>query len=608
MADSLVEPKFFITFVLPFISTLMFAQFKPTRKGDFNAYIARSFRTKKGDKTSSVIVERLGLLSEIAAAHPGKDPREWVRERAAELTRKEKEEEKTVSVKLSPARRIPLGAKRQLHAGDLFLMPFFNRLGFRDICRGIGARGKYKFDLHSILAALVYGRILFPDSKLSTWNLAQNFIKTPSFELEDVYRALGVFARESDFIQSSVYRNSLKSGSRDTRIIYYDCSNYYFEIEEDDDFRKYGHSKEHRPNPIVQLGMFMDADGLPLAFCVNPGNTPETQTMQPLEEKLADNFSLSSFVACTDGGLGCVDNRMYNMTEGRDYITVLSLKKMRPHLQDWATEADALWFTAGHERGFTLEEAAKVFGGAFDDMTFYRDRWIKEDYRDKNGKTRTLEEHLVVTYCHKYALYQRKTRNEQIARAISKIERGETSRPKSPNDCRRLIKTTEVNSGGAVVEHTISEIDWEKVHAEERFDGFYAYATSLDDHPLDILKANSFRGEIESLFRVTKTNLDLRPIYLSRKDRIIGHFIICFISLLLIKQLQKALGGKYSVDMLCDTLRSMKLLYHDAYGYEPAFDRTELTDDLQANANILIDTEIVTKPTMRKILKQLDMC
>ena len=391
-------------------------------------------------------------------------------------------------------------------------------------------------------------------------------------------------------------------------MIYYDCSNYYFEIESDDDFRKYGQSKEHRPNPIVQLGLFMDADGLPLAFCVNPGNTPETQTMQPLEEKLADNFQLSDFVACTDCGLGSVDNRMYNMTEGRDYITVLSLKKMRPHIQDWAVDADAEWHTKGYDETFTLEEAAQTFGDGFSDMVFYRDRWTKETFKDRDGKARELEEHLIVTYSHKYALYQRKTRAEQIARAQSKIDRGESCKPKSPNDCRRLIRTFSATAEGVLAEKTISEINWEKVHAEERFDGFYAYGTSLDDHPLDILKANSFRGEIEALFRVTKTNLDLRPIYLSRQDRIIGHFIVCFIALLILKRLQQSLPISHSVDNLCDTLRSIKLLYHDAYGYEPAFDRTDLTDELQANVNILIDTEIIPKPAMRKIIKQLKMC
>ena len=581
----------------------MFAQFKPTRKGDFNAYIARSFRNKKGDKTSSVIVERLGLLSEIASAHPDVDPRDWVRQRAAELTRKEKEENKTVSVKLSPARRIQPDRKRLYHAGDLFLQPYFHRLGIGEICREIGSRGKFKFNLEDILAKLVYGRILFPDSKLSTWQLAQNFIESPSFELEDVYRSLSVLSRESDFILSQLYRNSIAAKPRDTRVIYYDCSNYYFEIESDDDFRKYGQSKEHRPNPIVQLGLFMDADGLPLAFCVNPGNTPETQTMQPLEEKLADNFQLSDFVACTDCGLGSVDNRMYNMTEGRDYITVLSLKKMRPHIQDWAVDADAEWHTKGYDETFTLEEAAQTFGDGFSDMVFYRDRWTKETFKDRDGKARELEEHLIVTYSHKYALYQRKTRAEQIARAQSKIDRGESCKPKSPNDCRRLIRTFSATAEGVLAEKTISEINWEKVHAEERFDGFYAYGTSLDDHPLDILKANSFRGEIEALFRVTKTNLDLRPIYLSRQDRIIGHFIVCFIALLILKQLQQSLPISHSVDNLCDTLRSIKLLYHDAYGYEPAFDRTDLTDELQANVNILIDTEIIPKPAMRKIIK-----
>lgn len=512
-----------------------------------------------------------------------------------------------MSVQLSPERRIHPDRKRLCHAGDLFLQPYLHRLGIKGICERIGSRSKYRFDLEDIVSKLVYGRILFPDSKLSTWQSAQSFIEQPSFALEDVYRALSVLSRESDFIQARLYRNSIASRARDTRVIYYDCSNYYFEIEDDDDFRKYGHSKEHRPNPIVQLGMFMDADGLPLAFCVNPGNTPETQTMQPLEEKLAENFKLSDFVVCTDGGLGSVDNRMYNRTGGRDYITVLSLRKMRGHLQDWVTDPRARWYTGGHEEGFTLEEAARFFGDRFADTVFHRHRWTKETYMDRNRKRKELEEHLIVTYSHKYALYQRKTRAEQIARARAKIDRGQSCRPKSPNDCRRFIRTV-ATADGEPVEHAISEIDWQKVSDEERFDGFYAYGTSLDEHPLDILRANSFRSEIEALFRVTKTNLDLRPIYLSRKDRIIGHFIICFTALLVLKQLQQSLPVHHSVDRLCDTLRSVKMLHHDAYGYEPAFDRTDLTDELQRNAGILIDTEIVTKPAMRRILKKIKEC
>ena len=204
----------------------MFAQFKPTRNGDFNAYIARSFRSKKGDKTSSVIVERLGLLSEIAKKYPDMDPREWVRGRADELTRQEKEQNKTVSVKLSPTRRIKPEDRRIFHGGDLFLQPFFSRLGFKEICDSIKSRAKFKFNLEDIIAKLVYGRILFPDSKLSTWRSAQSFVEDPDFELEDIYRALSTLSRESDFIQSQIYHNSMRTSNRDTRIIYYDCSNY----------------------------------------------------------------------------------------------------------------------------------------------------------------------------------------------------------------------------------------------------------------------------------------------------------------------------------------------------------------------------------------------
>lgn len=586
----------------------MFAQFKPTRHGDFNAYIAKSFRNKKGDKTSSVIVERLGLLSEIAKEHPDIDPREWVRNRAAALTRQQKEENRTANISLSTAKRIPLGEKRTLYAGDLFLQAIFHKLGLPGICEQIAKRSKFKFNLQDILAKLIYGRILFPDSKLSTWMKSQSFIESPSFELEDVYRALSVLARESDFIQAQLYHNSIKLQKRNTKVIYYDCTNYYFEIDKDDDFRKYGHSKEHRPNPIVQMGMFMDSDGLPLAFNVNPGNTPETQTLQPLEEKLADNFGLSTFVACTDGGLGSIENRIYNSKGGRSYITVLSLKKMRSHLQDWVTDPEALWYTAGHKQGYTLKDASKKFGEKYKDMIFYRERWTIEDYKAGKGPKRSVEEHLVVTYCHKYALYQRKNRAEQIARAQQKIDRGESTQPKSPNDCRRLIKTGSATKDGEQATQSISEIDWNKIAAEEQFDGFYAYGTSLDVHPLEILKINSFRSEIEALFRITKTDLDLRPIYLSRQDRIIGHFIICFIALLFIKRLQQSLDNHYSVDKLCETLRKIKMLYHDAYGYEPAFDRTQITDELQSKANILIDTEITLKPTMRRMLKQIKQC
>lgn len=604
----------------------MYAQFRPAGKdGDFNAYIVKSFRTKDGAKTSSVVVEKLGRLSKIAREHPEVDPKKWVEKRAKELTEAEKTEKSCMYLQLSCTKRISPNRKRSLHGGDLLLHPLFYELGLDDICMQIASRSKFRYDLTDIMKKLVYGRILFPDSKLGTWQQSQSFIRPPKFDLSDIYPALGVMSRESDFIQSQLYRNSMKSNTRDTTVIYYDCTNYYFEIEQSDSelwdlpvgadkkekeyiknrgLRKYGHSKENRPNPIVQLGMFMDSDGWPLAFCVNPGNTAETQTLQPLEEKLANNFNLSKFVCCTDGGLGSRDNRKYNTTEQREYITVQSLKdnKIDTAVQKWALE-DAGWHIPGVDGEYTKKEAKEILGDKFRETTLYKDRWYKV------GKDQ-FEEHFVVTYSQKYADYMKSTRNKQVTRALKKIQSGESIKIKSPNDCRRFIAETNVTDDGEVAENKLFTIDKEKVEAEARFDGLYALATSLDDPAMAVIKANSFRNEIEHLFRITKTDLELRPIYLSRTDRIIGHFIICFIALLMLKMFQRKMnrGLKqeecFSVEAIREQLSKIKYLYHDAYGYEPVFNRNNMTDRMQEVLDKHIDYEIITKSCMRALLRK----
>lgn len=622
----MVESKFFTNFVLANTSFVMYAQFRPAgRDGDFNAYIIKSFRKKKGDKTSSVVVEKLGRLSGIAKAHPGVDPREWVERRARELTDAEKSENSAVTVPLSPSKRISREKARIVHGGDILLQPLFHELGLDNICREISERGRFQYDLTDIMRKLVYGRILFPDSKLGTWQQSQDFIRPPRFELSDIYPALGVMARESDFIQSRLYLNSLQSGGRDTRVIYYDCSNYYFETEEADrelsdlqpgapesereyvgkrGLRKYGHSKENRPNPIVQLGMFMDSEGFPLAFCINPGNTAETQTMLPLEETLADDFGLSEFVCCTDGGLGSRDNRKYNKTGGREYITVQSLrdKKIDPVVQEWALSRDG-WHIPGDDGEYTIDEAREKLGGDFAKTTLYKDRWYKVGAEG-------FEEHFVITYSQKYADYMGRTRQQQINRALRKIKNGEGARTKSPNDCRRFIAEISVTADGEPADRKELVLDEAKINSEKRFDGFYALATSLDDSALAILRANSYRYEIEHLFRITKTDLELRPIYLSRKDRIIGHFITCFIALLMLKMLQKKVnaglreGETIPVEAIREKLSGIRFLYHDACGYEPAFNRDDVTDRIQDALNIHIDYEIITKPRMRALLRR----
>lgn len=625
-----MESIFYINFVLVNTRYNMYAQFRPAGKeGDFNVYIIKSFRKKKGDKTSSIVVKKLGRLSKIAQEHPGIDPREWVEQIARELTEAEKADSESVTLKLSPLKRIPLDKKRIFHGGDILLQPLFYELGLDEICQEITSRSKFQFDLTDIMKKIVFGRILFPDSKLGTWQQSQNFIQGPKFDLSDIYPALSVMARESDFIQAQLYHNSVKSHGRNTTVIYYDCSNYYFEVEDSDKelwdlepgtddktkeyvkkrgLRKYGHSKENRPNPIVQLGLFMDSDGWPLAFCINPGNTAETQTLEPLEEKLADNFRLTKFVCCTDCGLGSKDNRRYNTSEGREYITVQSLrdKKIDPVVQKWALE-DAGWHIPGHEGEYTIAEARELLGDKFHETTLFKDRWYKVG-------SDQFEEHYVITYSQKYADYMKATRNKQVARALKKIEKGETIKTKSPNDCRRFIAETSITEEGEVAEKKVLTLDEEKIKKEARFDGLYALATSLNDPAMAIIKANSFRYEIEHLFRITKTDLELRPIYLSRTDRIIGHFITCFIALLLLKMFQQRMNDglktedQFSVEAIREQLSKINYLSHEAYGFEPAFNRNRMTDRMREVFNKQIDNEIITKPRMRAMLRKPIKC
>lgn len=598
----------------------MFASFRPAGKdGDFNAYILRSYR-KDGGGTSTMTVEKLGRLSDIKREHPGHDPRQWVEQRARMLTEQEESESSCITLVLDPGKRMGSGDRRVIHGGELLLHGLYYELGLDSICAELTRRGKFSYDINDIMKKLVYGRILFPDSKLGTWEQSRSFVNPPAFELEDIYKALGVMARESDMIQGQLYLNTVAGVGRNTTVIYYDCTNYYFEVEQADKeaeecadqkelrkykargLRKYGHSKENRPSPIVQLGMFMDGDGMPLAFCVNPGNTSENKTIQPLEETLATDFGLSTFVCCTDGGLGSRDNRRYNRTEGREYITVQSLKgtKVDPAVREWALE-DSGWTVPGHEGVHTKKEAAALLGDRFREATLVKDRHMKVG---KDGD----DEHIIVTYSQKYADYMKKTRDAQVARAARQIAAGTDLSKKSPNDCRRFIKQEKYTDDGVEADRTLVFLDEEKIAEEARFDGIYAIATSLDDTPSAVLKANHFRYEIEHLFRVTKTDLDLRPIYLSRTDRIIGHFVTCFIALLMLKMLQRKVNAGRAeeecvpVERIRESLAGMKYVYHESAGYEPAFNNNATTLRMQEALNIIVDNQIISKPRMRSLL------
>lgn len=600
----------------------MYVSLRPAGKhGDFNAYILKSYRKDDGS-TSTETVLKLGRLSAIAKEHPGVDPREWLERLASKMTQEEEATNEVVVLRLSPTKRIGHDNRRVVHGGDLLLNDLFYEMGLDKICSAIDQRGKFKFDFTDIMKKIVFGRILFPDSKLGTWQQAQSFINKPKFELEDIYKALGVMARESDFIQSSIFKNTNAVYNRNTDVIYYDCTNYFFEVEQADKeaeecinveelkkaknrgLRKYGHSKENRPAPIVQLGMFMDSDGLPLAFCINPGNTAETQTLIPLEEKLANDFSLSKFVCSTDGGLGSRENRKYNTTEGREYITVQSLKgtKVESKIRDWALK-DEGWHISGFDGEYTIEEAKELLGDKFTDTTLIKDRWFKVG---NDG----FEEHYIITYSQKYANYTKRTRDAQVARALKMLASGADLSKKSQNDCRRFIKSVAYTNDGEAAQNGLNLLDQEKIQEEAKYDGIYAIATSLEDAPSAVLRANHYRFEIEHLFRITKTDLELRPIYLSRTDRIIGHFITCFIALLMLKIMQKKVNDGHEendlipVEQIRESLSQIKYLYHESAGYEPSFNNNETIIRMQVALGKIIDTQIISRQKMKSLLRK----
>ena len=549
-------------------------------------YLSKSVRI--GSKTTTKTVERIGSLEEIQKVCGDMDPLDWCKQYAAKRSREEKESQKDVLIKFSSSARIESGSKRSANAGYLFLQDIYYDLGLDKICSDISSRHRFEFDLNSILSMLVYTRVIYPGSKRSSLDLSKNFLEEPACDLHQIYRALEILSSENDYFQSQLYKNSEKVLNRNKGILYYDCTNYYFEIEEEDDFRKYGHSKENRPNPIVQMGLFMDSDGIPLAFSVFNGNDNEQPSMTPLEQKIIDDYGLDRFVVCTDAGLSSLPNRMFNNTSRRRFVTTQSLKKIRGYLQEFAL-ADDGWHLEGDKRTYTLSE---IDEDAFHDRTFYKSRWINED---------GLEQQFIVTYSLKYRDYQRTVRERQVDRAKKIIARPSSMKKKKQNDPKRFVTQEHCTADGEAAGNTITFLDETLIADEEKFDGFYAVCTNLEDREPDIIRINQRRWEIEECFRIMKSELKARPVYLSRKDRITAHFMTCFTALTVYRILEKRLGGKYTCSEIIRTLRDMNMLVIPGDGFIPAYTRTDLTDSLHEAFGFRTDYEIVSQRNMKKI-------
>ncbi len=556
-------------------------------------YISKSYVNDKGASTS-VIIRKLGTLNDLLKEHgPTRDDvMRWAKEEARIETQKYKEEQKSKAVQITfhANRQLDYDKQKFFRGGYLFLQYIYYQLQLNKVCRKLKAKYKFMYDINAILSDLIYARILEPTSKRSSFKVASEFLEKPSYELHDVYRALDVLGNECDLIQSEVYKNSHFLGTRNDKVLYYDCSNYYFEIEQEDGIKKYGKSKEHRPNPIIQMGLFMDGDGIPLAFSLFPGNANEQTSLKPLEKKVLGEFGCQKFIYCSDAGLASEDIRAFNHMGERAYIVTQSIKKLKKEEKEWALNNQGFKRVSDN----TPVDISKL---PEDDTGLY--------YKDEPYTTKKLHQRLIITYSPKYALYQKSIREKQVERAQKMLDSGNTKKNrKNPNDPARFIGTTAATKDGEIadIHHYLDE---GKIEDEARYDGLYAICTDLlDDEVSEILKVSEGRWQIEECFRIMKTDFSARPVYLQNENRIKAHFLICFLSLTIYRFLEKKLNSKYTCEELLDVLRAMNFVEVQEQGFIPTYKRDSITDALHNACGFRTDYQFITKSNMKTIQKQ----
>ena len=555
--------------------------------------IIKDYTTLDGKRTTKIF-EKLGNQTQVEKRFGKEDTILKIKEYVNKLNLIDKDD--LLKREFNPNKKISYGVKRKFNVGYLFIKKLYHQLGLNNTCNNIQEKYQFHFDLNEILSYLIYARIIFPSSKLETFKQCQNFIEQPNFKLHDEYRALSYLAENIDYIQEQLFNNSKKIIERNSKVIYYDCTNYFFEIDQDDDLRKYGVSKEHRPNPVVGMGLFMDGDGLPLSFNIYPGNKNEQTTLIPEENKIFKSFKLhtTKTILCTDAGLASDEIKKYNIENGRAFVITQSLKKLKKKYQNEVFNQKNWRISGDFKNVYDLEEIIK------------NDR-LKEKYYNTifykiiETETKSVKQDLIVTFCFKYFDYNRNIRNSQIERAKKSIETNNVTRKgKNQNDYRRLIETTSTTSTGEVAEREIYSINQKIIDEEEKYDGYYALTTNLIGDISEILKIVKGRWEIEESFRIMKSDFLARPVNLSREDRIKSHFLTCFISLFIYRLLEKKLNYNYTTTEILKTLRNMDMIEHKGLGYEPIYERTNLTDNLHDIFNFNTDTEIVTYKKIKK--------
>lgn len=595
-------------------------------------YVSESYRDVAGRSTTRT-VEKLGTNIELQAKlGPDVDVEQWARDYVKKLNEKLKAK-KPATVTLELPSNVSYGQyqKRSLNVGYLILRRVLHSLGVPQITADIAKRHRFRYDLDSILSDLVYSRILSPASKLSSYDYCcSRLLEEPNYELHDIYRALEVLEKEMAFIQSAIYKNSTKVLQRNTEVLYYDCTNYFFEISVEDGFRMFGHSKENRPNPIVQMGLFMDGSGLPLAFNISPGSRNEQITLIPLEEQILKDFELqgAELTICADAGLCSAANKSFNSRMNRNFIVIRPIKTMSKALQKWALDhgrslitnprrpdenfelvqreiRESCWKCDGIEGYFALDDLDETDEKLFD-LVFYKEKYVILD--EESGRT----ERLIITYSLKYKRFMQRKRERDLKRAWRLIAQKmlKQSDLKKGNDVTRYIKVKNKTADGQEAAVTTCEIDGEEIKRQMAYDGFYAVSTSFDmdqKSAKEIAEINRGRWEIEESFMLLKSEFRARPVYLRKEQRIIAHFLVCYLALLTARILENKLNAgreePYTMGKILSALRSMevtKLKQH----YTGSFMTTELHHDLQELSGMKFDCELLTEGYMQKNIRQ----
>lgn len=598
---------------------------------------------RNGKKTTTKNIARIGRHSDLLKITD--DPLSYAKEQVMKYNEEAKKNNQvSLELKINFAEKLKasdsvISSSRQLNIGYFFLQQLYHDLEIYSFFNTVTADSKITFDPNLINRFLTCSRILHPDSKLGTHQHLGNFYEQPQFDYVHILRTMDILEEHYDEYISYLFDKSNNIIKRNTSVCYYDCSNYYFEIEtEDDDYidevtgetikglRKYGPCKEHRPNPIVEMGLFMDSDGIPLSMCITSGSDNEQTTAIPLEKKLAQMLGKKKFIYCADAGLGSLHIRNFNSIGGRAFVVTQSIKKLSDTLKmavfndyDYRLLSSDEPVTIAHMKAFDkldkdnkelyADKAYKVIPA---DKAF--DLGLYEEKKLKNGKTRmvkskaTVKQKVIVTFSRKMMEYQRYIRNRQIERAERLlVNLDPETYKKGPHDVTRFIKRTSSTKNGEKVTDSY-EINRSVIEEEEKYDGFYAIATNLDDDAKTVIEISSNRYKIEDCFRITKTNLSSRPVYHQKPRRIIAHFMICYTALLIYRLLETKLnqyGTHFTIENIVETLNNMEVANIEDMCYMSTYSSSQICTALNAVFGLGLDKKYYQPKELNKKIKKI---